>query len=216
MTARFQSDSGSDRGPVGSGSDKLECQPIVGAGPVVAIVFVAQQLRRLVHVHDEHVDVAVVVKVSESAAAAGMRRSDGGTAFSSYVLKPSVSKISEDEARTSVRVLFEVSLNFGVYPAGRDQYVPPAIVVQGNHSGSPLHITGMIESGLSRCVLKEPAAGISVEGRQVIGEMRLEDVCIAVSVVITGGDAHSGLGLAVLAVCRGRFKRDVGKGAVVV
>src|SRR5207249_3446002 len=71
-----------DAGAVGAGALELHLDPPVGPGIVVA-----EQRRRLVHVHDQHVDVAVVVEVAEGGPAAGVDRERPRTAAVSEVLE---------------------------------------------------------------------------------------------------------------------------------
>ena len=58
-------------------------------------VVVAQQRRRLVHVHDEHVDVAVVVEVAEGGAAARVRVVSARAARGGHVLESRRRRVCE-------------------------------------------------------------------------------------------------------------------------
>ena len=65
-------------------------------------------------------------------------------------------------------------------------------------------------------VLEQSLAEIAIEGRDVVGEVRLEHVEQAVAVVVADRDTHARLGVAVLAVRRAALHGDVGERAVAV
>src|SRR4029453_18506621 len=65
-------------------------------------------------------------------------------------------------------------------------------------------------------VLELPAVEVAVEGRDVVGEVRLQDVEVAVAVVVADGEAHPRLWVAELAVARAAGERHVREGAVAV
>ena len=59
---------------------------------------IAQQCGRFVPVHDEDVEVAVVVKVAEGTTSADMARCDGWTRFVAEFNESPISLIAKDEA----------------------------------------------------------------------------------------------------------------------
>ena len=63
---------------------------------------------------------------------------------------------------------------------------------------------------------KLPVAEIVVERRRVAGEVGLDDIEIAVEIVVGGGDAHAGLRLAIGAEDATGFHGDVHELAVVL
>src|SRR5437016_7123367 len=63
---------------------------------------VAQQGRRLVHVHHQYVHVAIIVEIAEGTAATRVRRADPGARLLNQFLKPPVAQIAErSEEHTS-------------------------------------------------------------------------------------------------------------------
>ena len=77
-------------------ADQLHLEPVPRRGPRK---IVAQQRGRLIQVHDEDVDVAIVVEVAESAAAAGMRRGDAGPGFVDQLFEFALPRLRKTSAR---------------------------------------------------------------------------------------------------------------------
>ena len=73
MVAGDHAHPGADSGAIALGADQLDLDPVL---PVAAVV--AQQRRQVVHIQNQHVDVAIVVVVAEGRAAAGEALADAG------------------------------------------------------------------------------------------------------------------------------------------
>ena len=87
-------DARADGAAVRLDADEQDLQPVAAAGHVVP-----QQRRRLVHVDDEHVDVAIVVEIAERATPAGVRRGHAGAGLLDQLLEPAVAEVAEDQTR---------------------------------------------------------------------------------------------------------------------
>src|SRR6266404_2543211 len=74
----------------------------------------------------------------------------------------------------------------------------------------------LAEAALVRGVLEIRAAEIAVERRGISGEICFDEIEIAVEIVIGGGDAHAGLGLAVGAESAARFQGDIDERSVLL
>src|SRR5207245_5065618 len=108
-------------------------------------------------------------------------------------------------------------LDFGIDVAVADEDVRPAIVVHVEETAAPAEILRVLaETALIGGVLEIRAAEIVVKRRRVAGEIRFDQVEIAVEIVIGGRDAHAGLRLAVGAESATSFDGDVGEGAVLL
>src|SRR5580658_6308039 len=71
------------RAPVRSCSNQFQLEPRPAFGLVIA-----QQGRRLVHVHDENIHIAVIVEVAESAPAAHVWRGDAWPGLLNQFFEP--------------------------------------------------------------------------------------------------------------------------------
>src|SRR5215467_16249010 len=91
------------RAAIGFRALELNFDPVRLPGEVVS-----QQRRRFVEVDDDHVHVAVIVKISEGATAAAMRSSNSRTCFHDQFLECALSQVSKDRARSLAGVLREL------------------------------------------------------------------------------------------------------------
>src|SRR5262249_3983313 len=102
---------------------------------------IAQQGRRLVHIHYHHVDVPVVVEIAEGRAAARVWRIHALAALSGHVPKdpaPQVApEVPEDEARAAIRVLLEMFLDLRIDIPCHEDDIGPSVVVEVWHAGAP-------------------------------------------------------------------------------
>src|SRR5205807_7640996 len=98
-----------------------------------------------------------------------------------------------------------------------EENVGPTVVVHVKKTATPAEVLRVLaEAALVSGVLKIRAAEIVVERRRVAGEIRFDQIEIAVEIVIGGGDAHAGLRLAVGAERAAVFDGDVGERAVLL
>src|SRR5205807_2656945 len=89
-----------------------------------------------------------------------------------------------------------------------DEDIRPTVVVHIKKTAAPAEVLRVLaEAALISGVLEIRAAKIVVERRRVAGEIRFDQIEIAVEIVIGGGNAHAGLWLAVGAE-RGRAASD--------
>src|SRR5262245_46694211 len=73
--AAADADLGSDRAARRFRSHQMQANPVMAG-----VLVVAQQCGRLTHIHDENIDIAVIIDIAESSATAGMFFSYGGSA----------------------------------------------------------------------------------------------------------------------------------------
>src|SRR5579875_2420750 len=101
---------------------------------VVASHVIAKQRWRLIQIHDQDVDVAVVIEVPKCCAATGVRRGNTRTGLVQKLLKFSVPQISEDDARALERVIGQNSLDFGVNAPSDPEEIGIAVIVEIEHA----------------------------------------------------------------------------------
>src|SRR5205823_5083401 len=109
---------GSNGAAVALDSSELNFQPVFSAGNIVA-----KQGRRFVHVHDQHVHVAIVVEVTEGAPAAGVSIGDARSGFLEQLLESTVAKATENQAGRLERVRGKLFLHFRIDAAGHGEQV---------------------------------------------------------------------------------------------
>ena len=79
-----------------------------------------------------------------------------------------------------------------------DQDVGPAIIVHIEKAAAPAEILSVRPQPRGkRRILKIPIAAIVVERWRIAGEISLHNIQVPVQIVIRGGNAHAGLGLAI-------------------
>ena len=96
MVASYDANAGADRGAIALGADQLDLDPVL----LVAAV-VAQQRRHIVHVQNERVDVAIVVVVAESGAAAGEAFADARSHRRGHVFELAIAQVLVDAGADS-------------------------------------------------------------------------------------------------------------------
>ena len=92
----------------------------------------------------------------------------------------------------------------------------PSLSKSKNPQPHPRYLRVQAQSGLEGGVFEVPVALIVIERRRVAGEIGLDDVEIAVEIVIGGRDAHAGLRLAVGAEHAACFQPDLDELAVLL
>src|SRR5207302_1693681 len=122
---------GADGASIAFATHQLDLEPMVSPGHIIA-----KQGRRLVHVHDEDIDVTIIVEIAEGTAPARVCRHNAGTTFLDQLLE-SPTKIAEDQPGRPERISGDAALHFGVNASGDDEQVGKAIVVQIDDARSP-------------------------------------------------------------------------------
>src|SRR5450432_2956601 len=95
-------DACANRAAVGLGADELNLEPVVFLGTIVA-----QQRRRFIDIHDDHVHIPVVVEISKSATTAGVRRRHSRASLLYQSFKSAVPQIPKDDPRPFIGQLWE-------------------------------------------------------------------------------------------------------------
>src|SRR5258706_3363970 len=96
-----------------------------------------------------------------------------------------------------------------------DQNVRPAIVIEVEKAAAPAQkLRVCAQACCEGCILEVAATEVVVERRRIAGEVRLYEVEIAIEIVVGGGDAHAGLGLAIWTESTPGLDGDVFKSSV--
>src|SRR2546426_2846257 len=199
-----------DAAAIGFRADCPHFYPIISSSRIAA-----QQLGIIVHRVDYHVDIAVVVKISESAATGGDRLGDARPALHRDIFEAGVSQVSIEQLALRISGLGFELLDFWIYMPVTDQDVWPAIVVHIEESAAPAKILRVrTEAGSKSSIFEIRSTQVVVQRRRVSGEIGFDDIEIAVHIVISRGDSHAGLRLAIGAESASRFQRDVHKFAI--
>src|SRR3989441_5910477 len=182
-----------DAAAIRSHANRADFDPIV-----ISARIAAQQLGIIVHRVDYHVDIAVVVKISESAATGSDRLGDARSALHRDIFEAAVSQVSIEQLALRISGFGFELLDFWIYMPVTDQDVWPAIVVHIKKSAAPAKVLRVrAEAGGKSCIFKIRAAEVVIKRRRVSGEIGFDDIEIAIHVVVGGRDSHPGLRLAI-------------------
>ena len=191
-------------------ANRADFDPIVTSARIAT-----QKLRIIVYRVDDHIDVAVVVKISESAATGSDRLGDARSALHRDILEAAVSQVSIEQLALRISGFGFELLDFWIYMPVTDQDVWPAIVVHIKKSAAPAKVLRVrAEAGGKSCIFKIRAAEVVIKRRRVSGEISFNDIEIAVHIVISRGDSHARLRLAIGTEGASGFQRDVHKFAI--
>src|SRR5438034_4419816 len=178
---------------------------------------VSHERRRFVEVDDDHVDVTVIIEISEGATAAAMRGGNARAGFADQLFKYALPQVSENRARSLVRVLGELLLDLRVNMAGRHEQVRIAVVIQINNPRAPTHVTRLDPQARGRGgVLKVRLSIVTIKNVPIIGEVRLEDIEVPIQIIIAHCDAHARLRQAVVVQGHAPQKALFAKRSIVV
>src|SRR5437667_5736908 len=98
---------------------------------------VSQKRRRFVEVDDDDVDVTVIIEISEGATAAAMQGGNARAGFRDQLFKYALAQVSENRARSLVRVLGELLLHLRRDMTGRHKQLRLAVVIQRTNPRAP-------------------------------------------------------------------------------
>ena len=98
---------------------------------------IAQQSGRFIAVHDENVEVAVVVEVAESAASADVARCDGRTALIAKLYKSPIALVAKDEAGIARRIFVIDAFQFWSHRSSDRENIRVAVVVEIDQACAP-------------------------------------------------------------------------------
>ncbi len=210
---RGDGDAGADAGAIALLADEAELDPVAGD----RLVSQRRSCGRRVDAVDDDVHGAVVVVVTEGAAAGGDGVVDAGAGEGGDLFKLAVAQVAVDVLMLGVGGVEVGAVDLRVDVAVGDEDVEPAIVVEVDEADAPAEIAGVeAEAGEVGVVFKGAVAEVEVEGVGVAGEVGLDDVEQAVAVEVADGDAHAGLRLAVGRVGDAGFDGQVFEGAVLL
>ncbi len=104
---------------------------------MLALNVIAQQRWGLVQVDDEHIDIAVIIKVAKGAASAAMRCGDTRPSFVDEFFEAAIAQVAEDDAGRFVVLVLGFFLDLVVHTAGHDEDVGQTIVIEVDDAGTP-------------------------------------------------------------------------------
>ena len=108
----------------------------------MAAEVVAKERRRLIHVHDEDVDVAIVVEIAKGHAAAGVDFGNAGAGLFEQFFEFAAAQIPEHHVGRLVGGIGEFLFHLGIDHAGGAEKVRQTIVVEVHDAGAPGYETG--------------------------------------------------------------------------
>src|SRR5580658_8366642 len=106
---------------------------------MVSLHVVPQKRWRLIHIYDQHVEITIIIKITERTATTGVPGGKPGPTLG-YSLKTSISQISQGCSRTLVRILRKLFFKLRINAARNEEYIWPAIVIEIDNSGAPTDI----------------------------------------------------------------------------
>src|SRR6266550_7426972 len=165
----------------------LEHDPIV-----LVAALVAQQGGWPIQVVDDYVDIAIVVEVPNGAAASQILESNGWSGFRGNVLEMTVPKIAIQNPRLLVGDVEFLVHDLRVDVAIGNEEVLPPIVIKIEEAYPKTQIFPIYsEAGLDAGIVKRSLPVISVQRRDLVGEIRASDVEPAIGIEIADGHAHA-------------------------
>src|SRR5215472_1312397 len=212
MARRGAVNPGADAGAVGFYADRLDPDPIVLERAVAA-----KKLRDIVHAIDQNIERAIVVEITDGAAAPGHLFESTWASFEADIGEMPVAQILVQHLALAIAGLDVGFANLGIDVAISDQDVDPAIVVKIDEADTPAKEARVFsEAGLKGLVFENQIADVAIKAGSVAGEIRFYHVEVAVAIVVGGRDAHSRLRLSVRAIGGAGFNGDIGERAVVI
>ncbi len=137
LSAIMRQDASSDGSAIGFCAFELNLNPVGLPCEVVA-----QKRRRFVKVDDNDVNIAIIIEIPESAAAAAMLGGHAGPCFVNQLLKYALPQVPENRPRSLVGILREFFFNMGIHVTCGHKQVWIAIVIQIHNPRAPTHVTG--------------------------------------------------------------------------
>ena len=135
----------------------------------------------------------------------------------SQLLELTVTQVAKQHARSLVRVLRQLALDFGVHVACYHENVGIAVVVEINDAGTPTDEPGLdCEQGGAGDVIEIPSAVIVIEAVGIIGKVRFKEIQMTIQIVVPCTDTHSGLLHAVVAECHSTEYTFLAKSPVMI
>ncbi len=114
-----------------------------------------------------------------------VRRRDAAARFLDQLLEAAVAQIAKHQPRRSERIGGQRSLHFRVHAAGHEEQVGKPVVVQIDDARAPADEPRLhADARADREIVEVALAVVAVQDVGVVGEMRLEDIEVAVEIVI--------------------------------
>src|SRR5262245_31620085 len=159
---------------------------------MAGVLIVTQQCGRLTHVHDENIDIAVIVDIAESSATAGMFFSYGCSAQIADIFETSIAKVAVRQAW--VAILLRAIDQLGINMAVDLEDVKPSVVVQVGQRDTPANVLRVhSKAGLENDVLKNTFAKVAVDVGMVTRKVGLDEIGQAVAIEVAISNAHTAL-----------------------
>src|ERR1700761_3237035 len=196
MLAGYHAYPRSDGCAIALGSQQFDLDPVL----LVAAI-ISKQRRRVVHIENQNVDVAIVVVVSKRGAAAGILFAYPGTHLRRHVFEAPVAEVPVNQARVLEGLAEVVLVYLRINMAVDLNNVCPAIVVIIDKAAAPRHVAVVNSHPGSKGYVAERAVAIVViQVAGVIGKVGLENVKPSVAIVVRNRDPHTRLLVPVVAV----------------
>ena len=178
---------------------------------------VYQQTGRFIHVADHRRHLAIVPEIPHSEPARRSVRDDAGASIGGDVGKRAVAKIVVENARLFVVAAKMLLVDLGIDVPIHQQQIRPPIVIEVEKHRSPSQIFG-VEAKPSRGshIVECSIAVVAIEGRSIVGKVRLENVKAPITVVVADRRSHARLLAPVFIERRARSYTDVGESAVAI
>src|SRR6266571_6309417 len=210
--SRHNADPGADGGAITVRACQLQSDPVIlvrGFEPI--------EVHRFIYVVDHDIDVAVIIDVAERRAPSGPEIQQRPRNLFGDVLEAFPFHVAINDLALPVAGLGRQLVDLRIDVAVHLEDVNPPVVVEVDKAATPAKKAGVHSDTPPKCDLfKSAFARVLVEVGGVAGKVGFEYIEPAVPVIVSGGNAHSRLRLAVLTVSAPGLNTHVGKGAVVV
>src|SRR6185312_8202092 len=169
--------------------------------PVVRQAGIApQKLGKIVDRIDHHINVAVVVKIAESATPGSGWHVDSASGALGNIFETPVAHVAIENLALRVSRLGFQLLDLRINVPVTQQDVGPAVVIHIEETAAPAQVLGVqAESRGKSCVFEIRIPTVTVKRRSIAGEIGFDDVEVSVEVVVGGRNAHPGLWFSVRA-----------------
>src|ERR1043166_1528524 len=197
-------------GTIRPGADTFHFDPVVLDRRVAA-----KQLRQIIDTVHHHVQVSVVVEIAHCTAAGRNSLENARPPGHRYSGGSPIAQVVVQDLALAISVLDRSLGHLRIdVPVGHQNVNPAVIIEIQEHHAPPQEPRVLAETGLKGRIFKKIAAEIAIKAGRIAGEVGLDNVELAIAVVIACRHAHAGLRLAIGAVRRAGFNRNVREGAV--
>ena len=179
----MQGDARADRISVGAGADQMQTKPVV-----LVLGGVDEQHGQVAQVVHDLFHTAIVPQVGDGEAAARLGLLHSRAGLLRRVAESAIAEVAVEEAGLAEGRAEFGGIHLGVNVAVGDQQVGMAVVVHVGEHGPPAERVRIdAEAGFEGDVGEGAVAVVVVEGGGVVGEIGLEEVEVAIAVIVGSG-----------------------------